>query len=431
MAETLRDRLRDLENEKNRWFRERNEQVARLKQDVEVAGREAWNAATRAGVNLLARTPQELQYLSSRVLDTAKRGNSNKQQRVGPAKNAGGSGPSPSQAPIAPPKPARVRSPRDLPEAVMQADAAVRGAANMLTFGGMDHLAAGLDALIQPGGLDGWRQRYDANMALETARNHYDASNRALALRAGQVGGVASGLGLIGPMQGALAAAPRILGAAALSGREAMALAGAGAGMGLGIQMSSDLLAGGRRSSWGDNLGAAVGGAAGAAAFPLGPARAGAVGASVTSVSQDLFNRRPISLERGGKSALAGNFVGGLAGVGGRAVSNALPTAAKGRLGETLGDVRSRVNFQPREWKPKSRDPLLEGYWYPDGRSGRVRFEDKFGIGVELTPNQLRAQAELGPDFQLYHFTPADIGSLIGAPAAATAPHLVERQQQR
>ena len=138
-----------------------------------------------------------------------------------------------------------------------------------------------------------------------------------------------------------------------------------------------------------------------------------------------MFNRRPISLERAGESALAGNVLGGLAGVGGRVISNALPSAAKGRLGETLGNVRSRVNLQFREWAPKSRDPLLDGYWYPDGRSGQMRFEDKFGIGAELTPNQIRAQTELGPDFQLYHFTPADIGSLVGAPAAATAPHLM------
>jgi hypothetical protein len=60
-----------------------------------------------------------------------------------------------------------------------------------------------------------------------------------------------------------------------------------------------------------------------------------------------------------------------------------------------------------------------------------MRFEDKFGIGAELTPNQIRAQAELGPDFQLYHFTPADIGKLIGVPAAATAPHLINDQRRR
>lgn len=418
MAGTLRERLNDTEDERERWFRERNEQVGRLKHDVEAAGRETWNAATRAGVNLVARTPQELHALGSRVVDAAKRVGATTEQ-VRRAEPLSGRGPVASSRPVA------VRPPGRLREAALQADTAVRGAANVLTFGGADHFAAGMDALIQPGGLSGWRQRYDANLAQETARNRYDASHRAVAVGVGQVGGTALGLGLVGPMEGALAAAPRLPGAAALTGREATALLGVGAGIGVGVQTLSDLVAGGRRSSWGDNLGAAVGGAAGAAAFPLGPARAGAVGASMTSAAQDMFNGRPVSLARAGESALAGNFMGGLAGVGGRAVSNALPSAAKGRLGEALGDVRSRISFQPREWAPKSRDPLLEGYWYPDGRSGQVRFEDKFGIGAELTPNQIRAQTELGPNFRLYHFTPADIGSLVGAPAGAAAPHLM------
>src|SRR3546814_881643 len=126
MTETLRDRVRDLENERDRWFRERNKQVGRLKQEVEVAGREAWHAATRSGVNLLARTPQELQALGSRVLDASKRTNSSREQRVGLTKDSGGSRSSSRREPVASPRPAPVRSPRDLPEAVMQADTAFR-----------------------------------------------------------------------------------------------------------------------------------------------------------------------------------------------------------------------------------------------------------------------------------------------------------------
>lgn len=64
MAGTLRDHLREIEDEKDRWFRERNKQAGRIKQDLEHAGRQAWNAATRARVNLVARTPQELQTLA-------------------------------------------------------------------------------------------------------------------------------------------------------------------------------------------------------------------------------------------------------------------------------------------------------------------------------------------------------------------------------
>ncbi len=147
------------------------------------------------------------------------------------------------------------------------------------------------------------------------------------------------------------------------------------------------------RAPW--RRGAATGGVAGAAFLPLGPARAGAINASVMSVAQDVFNGRPISTERAGESAILGNLLGGLAGVWGRAASNRLSSKAKGRLGEALGDMRSTINGERRVWAPKTRDPLSttnkKDYWYPDGRSGQKRLEDKFGVGAELSPRQIRA----------------------------------------
>ena len=69
MAGAFGDRMRQFEDEKDRWFRERSAQASRLGQDIENAGREAWNAATRTGIGLVARTPQELRALGARVLD--------------------------------------------------------------------------------------------------------------------------------------------------------------------------------------------------------------------------------------------------------------------------------------------------------------------------------------------------------------------------
>jgi hypothetical protein len=54
-----------------------------------------------------------------------------------------------------------------------------------------------------------------------------------------------------------------------------------------------------------------------------------------------------------------------------------------------------------------------------------VRFEDKFGYGAELSPNQTRARAALGPDFKFYHFTPSDIGGFVSVPAAAASSQAV------
>jgi hypothetical protein len=123
---------------------------------------------------------------------------------------------------------------------------------------------------------------------------------------------------------------------------------------------------------------------------------------------------------------LAGNLLGGLTGRIGTSASNRLSPSSKGRLGEAMGDVRSTVNGQRRVWAPKARDYVSEDdYWYPDGLRGRLRFEDKFGYGAELSPNQTLAQAALGPDFRLYHFTPDDIGGLVSVPAAAAGAQLV------
>ncbi len=315
-------------------------------------------------------------------------------------------------------------------EAALQADTAVRAAANTLTFGGADHLAAGADALLEPGDLSDWHQRYQANLAREQARNAYDAEHRSAAQAVGNLAGTGLGLFAMGPMEGAPAAASRLAGAAKLTGRELAAILAAGGATGLGVNMVSDA-ATGHTSTLGDKLGAVVGGVAGAgAAVTMGPARSGAIGASVTSAAQDYFNGRPISLQGAGESALGGNLLGGGWGMVGRVASNALAPVLKGKLGEAMGSARSMINGLDREVGPKGRETIGDSrrYWYPDGRSGDVRFEDKFGEGATLSPNQALARDRLGPNFLLYHFLPSDVGRILGMPAAAVAPHMVETQ---
>jgi hypothetical protein len=95
----------------------------------------------------------------------------------------------------------------------------------------------------------------------------------------------------------------------------------------------------------------------------------------------------------------------------------------------------SELCGQRRVWAPKARDRIYEGqakpYWYPDGRSGPVRFEDKFGVNAELSPNQILAQQALGDNFQLYHFLPADFGKAAAVPVAAAAPHVTPSRRRR
>lgn len=419
MGGAFGDRLRQFEDDSEAWLRERAAQASQSLQDLEHAGREAWNTATRAGIGVAARTPQELRALGARVLDDRRQAAVGRDS-ANPALDRGGQS-SPVVTATVPSSPTYITKPSfvgDEPwNAIMQADAAVRGAANVLTFGGADHFAAAMDALVG-GGVDGWSQRYEANLAQEHARNQYDASHRSTAQKVGQVGGTLLGVGLMGPADGTIGFGTRLPGAAALTGREAGTLLGAGAGTGVLAQTVSDI-ATGRSSSVGDMAGAALGGAADVAALPLGPGRAGALGGWVTSAARDLFNGRPIALDQAGDSAMAGGLFGDFAGRMGTSAANDLSTAAKGRLGETLGDVRSAIGGQPREWAPKARDYISpDTYWYPDGLSGSTRFEDKFGYGAELSPNQTQAQTALGSDFKLFHFIPDDIGSFASVPAA-------------
>jgi len=395
--------------------------VARLGLEAEAAAHEAYGKAIRARQDLKLGSPGEVMRYGIQLLEEQAR------PPVRPPRRT---------VAVARPssRPASAGVARSLREAALQADTAMRGAANAFTFGGADHLAAGMNALIEPGGLDGWRSRYETNLVQERARNDYDKGHRPVALASGQVGGALLGVRLIGPMEGALATAPRLRGAAALSHREGAAILAAGGGAGLGMQALTDGVTG-RRSTSGDNLGAVFGGVAGAAALPLGPARAGAIGASTTSAAQDIFNRRPIAMDQAAESAIVGSALGGVAGVAGRAWADKLPRDAKGPIGEALGEMRSTINGLRRPWGPKWRDEIYDGqkkpYWYPDGRSGSLRFEDKFGVHARLSPNQILAQQIGGDNFQLYHFLPADFGKAAAVPAAGAALHVTPSRRRR
>ena len=82
-----------------------------------------------------------------------------------------------------------------LKEGALQADTAVRAAANTLTFGGADNFAAAMDATLgqEPGT---WPQRYDADLKAQAARNVYDAIHRSAMRHLGEAGGI--GIGMMG-----------------------------------------------------------------------------------------------------------------------------------------------------------------------------------------------------------------------------------------
>lgn len=312
-----------------------------------------------------------------------------------------------------------------LRERALQADTTIRSLANTSTFGGANYVSAALDALppSRPG-LD-YEQRFEANLANERARDAYDAIHRPVAQQVGQVGSILLSLAGPGPL-----VPTRIAGAAGVSGRELLARLGAGGLTGMGVQAAVDAAAR-RNTDWQDAVGAAVGGAVGAAFPGLDPAKAGAVGSAVTAAAQDAFHGRPVSLADVGRSATAGRLVGAAAGAAGRWGSSSLPRRVKGQLGETLGGIRSAINQMERA-PGRATLPvtgakvgtIVDGVTHDATRF----FEDKFGEHARLRPNQKKAQAEYGLNYLIYHVLPHDVGEFFGVPLGTSAGQVPRRR---
>jgi hypothetical protein len=131
-----------------RWFTRTPGEIEQERRQAEAAGREAWGVATRNGQRAVARTQSELQALGRAVRDPAMRR-----------------------------------------EAAMQVDTAVGAAADVLSLGTIDNIAAGLDALVGRGGPGDVRQRYQANVQKQRGRDAYDAEHRQVARAAGELAG--------------------------------------------------------------------------------------------------------------------------------------------------------------------------------------------------------------------------------------------------
>jgi fermentation-respiration switch protein FrsA (DUF1100 family) len=183
-----------------------------------------------------------------------------------------------------------------------------------------------------------------------------------------------------------------------------------------------------RPSDWRDNIGAIAGGVAGSAAMiPFGPGSGAAVGAATTTAVRNAMHGGSTSLEDLGRSAAAGRAIGAVAALGGRQLSQNLSMQAKGRLGESLGAVRSAINRMEREPGPKrlfKPDPAKPGT-FADGQSGDILFEDKFGPKAALSAGQRLAQKILGPNYIVYHWHPEDVGKIVALPFTGLAPQLL------
>ena len=270
-----------------------------------------------------------------------------------------------------------------------------------------------------------FQQAYRANIAANRAVDAYDSEHHPIARFAGQGVGTVGQLAGLGMAEWPIAAGTRMAQAAKLTLADRAAMASFGAAGGAGGQWLSDRISG-RPFDFGDYAGAALGGAVGGAAMPLGLGMAaGAAGGAVTSLTQDGFHRRPLSLdtvERAMSGAVEGGDFGAVAGRVGRGSSNSWTPRTKGQIGEAASQARTLARGQVGSLGPPERFHLENGrYTYPDQRiyrNGEIDglVESKFGVSKpRLRPRQREARSQLGDQkYRVDHFLPQDVGAALG-----------------
>jgi hypothetical protein len=405
------------------WFRAQEAGLARAYENLEAKGREAYaeglrkaRSATRAAVTQVRDATRTAFHAGgSRSAPKAVR-------KPAPQRAHGPSSRSRQQTRAAPA--AAVTHPI-LDQAVEQFLAGARGAQDALTLGAGDYIYAGARALADAVGGQDLRAAYSTRVAAERARDRYDAEHYGTARNAGKIIGTAAGLAALGPADALLAGGVRMAEAAPMVAREIGVLGGVGGAFGVGGQAISDFQRQ-ELGTLGDYAGAAAGGATAAlASVRLGPGQASAMGGAVTSVAQDALNGRPISLEKAGRASLAGGYLAAPLGYAGRRWAENLHWTEKGKLGEQLGRIRTRINGG----KPEAGGRKVE---LPSGAKTVLdqeadimpMSEQKFGRTARLSKGQKEAYALFGPeDYRVDHFLPRDIGALYGDPAGVIGYH--------
>lgn len=395
------------------WMDRRNAEVAMFGREAEAAAHEALRRAARSGQRLAATTSRDVMALGVHLLEKPKA----QPRGTAPVR----------KAPVAPPRsqPIPPVSRAVVPvspgrQIVDQIGAGARGAQDALTFGLGDRLYAGGRAIVDTIHGADLRAAYGARMAVEQARDQYDAASYRAARTTGQVLGTGAQIAALGPLEGLVLGGARIAQATPMVARELAVLGGVGSGVGVGAQALADQ-AHGRVSSVGDYVGSAVGGAVGGLAARGGRAGyAGAAGGAAASVAQDLANLRMPSVERARNAALVAGALGVVGGAAGRAWSDKLSNGTKEVLGEEASRLRTWAKGNRTAEGPKSREYLDGGGWtFPDQRTFRglkpaELVESKFGRSARLSKRQTQAFHQPDLNYRVDHVLPRDIGSAVG-----------------
>jgi hypothetical protein len=401
--------------------------------ELEALGHEVVKRAIREGRAVVARTPSEVRALGL----AAAQGRLPEAVGGMVAKKIAQSSPAPRKATtVQTRKPAPTATPKNVP--AQQVRAGVSGAVDEFTLGAADHVLSAGDAILD-GGLQGFGDRYDANMREKRAEDAYDSENYGAARTAGRVVGFGAGMAAMGGVgMAGRAALSRTPQAARLMARVARTpklkvgvdprglvqlAAGGGAGVGVGVQAVEDA-ASGRLSSPGQYGAAALGGATdGLATLRYGPARGGAMGAAVDSMAGDLAEGRMPSVENAVGAAHGGAVLGRAGDLVGTYGIAAQPAHIKGNVGETLSLGKTLGRGKIPNLKKDDVDVGNGLRSQPDQVIDGGYVEAKMGPGAGLTKNQKRLRAKArreGDEFIIDAWQFRDVGKAGGIVAAPT-----------
>lgn len=285
--------------------------------------------------------------------------------------------------------------------------------------------------------------RYHTVREAQRAQDRYDEQHFKTARRTGQVGGAVVGIAATGGVGGvsvgarlapqaarltAITQIPRVFGPPA-------AAAGVGASSSVAGQAIGDVAS--RRMSAPRVYGtAALGGATGGATtLYRGPKAGAVVDAAMTESALAALEGRQPSLETIERSALAGTYLAHLGQLQGSRWADGLTFKKKGRLGEAMSVLKTlSYGERPILGRPE-RKYLSDGkYTYPDpATTEHVVVESKLRRDPDdLSPNQMQAWAELGPEgYRVDDWRAGDFGKGVGGVLGIFGARLPARTDDR
>ncbi|HEY8616449.1 hypothetical protein [Phenylobacterium sp.] len=425
------EKAQEKTREAERAIRQRMREVSHDARELEALGHQVVKRAIRAGQEVVAKTPTQVRQLGLAAVEG----------RLPQAL----SGAAPKKAaPLASPtkrststaqQPAKPRPGKNVVRE--QVRAGISGAVDEFTLGAADHVLSAGEAVLG-GGVQGFRDRYAAEMRQRRADDAYDSQHYGAARTAGRAVGLVGGLAATGgaatvgaralaglpqtaKVMAAVAKAPKLRMGVDPRGLPQLA-AGGGAVGGVGAQVVEDSVSG-RLSSPGQYAASALGGATGGVAtLRYGPMHGGAIGGASEAAASDLAAGRLPSADRAIGSAHGAAMLGKVGDVVGTYRTATLPAHLKGKVGEALSYGKTLARGKVPNVKPGRVKVGNSKYSIPDQQIGDDFLEAKMGPSADLTKNQRLHRAKLnreGKELIIDAWQFRDVGraaGIVGAP---------------